>query len=55
MNNLLEFAVEAHRGLGRWNEWSFLKADVSITGAIWAVKGQPDVLKDVQLEAEGLS
>jgi hypothetical protein len=30
---------------------SFVKADVSITGAIWAVKGQPDLLKDVQLEA----
>jgi hypothetical protein len=52
MNDLLEFAVEAHGGLGRWNQLSFVKADVSITGAIWAVKGQPDVLKDVQLEAK---
>jgi hypothetical protein len=52
MNDLLKLAVEAHGGLGRWNQLSFVKADASITGAIWAVKGQPDVLKDVQLEAK---
>jgi hypothetical protein len=51
MNDLLKLAVEAHGGLGRWNQLSFVKANVSITGAIWAVKGQPDVLKDVQIEA----
>ncbi len=32
---LLEFAVEAHGGLARWNEVSSVKIDVSITGAIW--------------------
>jgi len=47
----LKLAVEAHGGLGRWHQLSFVKADVSITGAIWTVKGRPDLLKDVQLEA----
>jgi len=46
MNDLLKLAVEAHGGLGHWNQLSFAKADVSITGAIWAVKGRPDLLKD---------
>jgi hypothetical protein len=44
MNDLLTFVVKAHGGLGRWNQLSFVKANVSITGAIWAVKCQPDVL-----------
>jgi hypothetical protein len=44
---LLDIAVEAHGGLARWNEVSSVEIDVSITGAIWYVKGQPDVLKDI--------
>ncbi len=47
MTELLDLAVEAHGGLARWNEVSSVKIDVSITGAIWYVKGQPDVLKDI--------
>ena len=49
---LLEFAVEAHGGLARWNEVSSVTIDVSITGAIWWAKGQPDVLKDVVMVAD---
>ena len=49
---LLEIAVEAHGGLARWNEVSSVKIDVSITGAIWYVKGQPDVLKDIVMVAD---
>jgi hypothetical protein len=44
---LLDLAVQAHGGLARWNAVSSVKIDVSITGAIWYVKGQPDVLKDI--------
>jgi hypothetical protein len=47
--DLLELAVEAHGGMTRWNEVSALKVDLSITGAIWYVKGQPDVLKDISM------
>lgn len=47
MSNLLDIAVEAHGGLARWNEVSSVDIDVSITGAIWYVKGQPDVLRDI--------
>jgi len=44
---LLDVAIEAHGGLARWNKVSSIKIDVSITGAIWYVKGQPDVLRNI--------
>ena len=47
--DLLDEAVQAHGGLARWNQVSSVKIDVSITGAIWHVKGQPDVLKDIEM------
>jgi hypothetical protein len=52
MNNLLQVAVNAHGGLSRWNQLKRVKANLSITGAIFQVKGNSDVLKDVSIEAE---
>jgi hypothetical protein len=52
MNDLLQVAVDAHGGLSRWNQLKKVKASLSITGAIWQVKGKPDILKDVSIEAE---
>lgn len=52
MNDLLRFAVDAHGGLSRWNRLKTVKAGLSITGAIWHVKGKPNVLKDVTIEAQ---
>ena len=52
MNNLLETALEAHGGLGRWNELTEVRVEASITGGIWYVKGKPDVLKDVVMTAD---
>src|SRR6202049_1488446 len=52
MNDLLQVAVDAHGGLARWNRLKTVKASVSITGAIWQVKGKPDALKDISIEAE---
>ena len=49
---LLDIAVEAHGGLARWNEVSSIKINVSIGGAIWDVKGQPDVLKNIVMVAD---
>jgi hypothetical protein len=43
MNDLLQVAVNAHGGLERWNQLKTVKASVSITGAIWQLKGKPDV------------
>ena len=52
MPELLDIAVEAHGGLARWNEVSSVKIDLSITGAIWYVKRQADVLKDIVMAVD---
>src|SRR6202051_1145103 len=52
MNDLLQVAVDAHGGLSRWNQLKRVKASLSITGAIWQMKGKPDILKHVSIEAE---
>jgi hypothetical protein len=52
MDDLLKLAIEAHGGLERWRQLNEVRANVSITGALWHLKGQPDVLKNVQLVAQ---
>lgn len=52
MNELLSLAIKAHGGLDRWNKVRSVEATASITGAIWYVKGRPDVLKNVAVSAE---
>jgi hypothetical protein len=49
MDNLLKLAIEAHGGLERWRQFNLVRANTSITGALWHLKGQPDVLKNVIL------
>jgi hypothetical protein len=51
MNELLKLVVKTHGGLDRWNRLKTITASMSITGAIWYVKGRPDVLKDIVVEA----
>jgi hypothetical protein len=52
MNELLEIALKAHGGLERWRKVKSIQVDASITGAIWFVKGKPDVLNNVFITAE---
>ena len=52
MSELLDMAIKAHGGLERWNKVNSIRVNASITGAIWFVKGQPDVLKEVVITAE---
>jgi hypothetical protein len=52
MTELLKRAVHCHGGLARWEQLSTLAASMSITGAIWAPKGQPDALGDIRVEAQ---
>ena len=47
MNDLLKLAVEAHGGLDRWNQLKTLTANISVTGALWHLKGKPDILKGI--------
>ncbi len=50
MSDLLQLAVEAHGGLQRWNQLKTVTASMSSTGAIWHIKGRPNVLKDIVME-----
>jgi hypothetical protein len=52
MPELLDIAVEAHGGLDRWNAVSAVEIEVSITGAIWYVKSQPNVLENIVMVAD---
>jgi len=52
MGNLLKLAIEAHGGLEHWREFNVVRANASITGARWHLKGQLDVLKNVQVVAQ---
>jgi hypothetical protein len=38
MSDLLAFALEAHGGLPRWDEFKTLSAELSVDGAIWRIK-----------------
>jgi hypothetical protein len=51
-SDLLGTAMEAHGGLERWSEIGSVRAGASITGAVWHLKGRPDVLKDVIITAD---
>ncbi|MBD1385911.1 hypothetical protein IDJ75_11520 [Mucilaginibacter rigui] len=52
MNDLLELAIEAHGGMDRWNKIKSINAELSIGGAIWYVKGNPDVLQEITISAD---
>jgi hypothetical protein len=52
MNELLALAVEAHGGIDRWNRFKTIDAKLSLGGALWSFKQQPDLFKDVVFSAE---
>ena len=52
MNDLLKLAIEGHGGLRRWEQITRFRADASVTGTIWAIKGKPSPLDRVVLEGE---
>lgn len=49
MTDLVELAVAAHGGWGRWQTLKTLTAHVSIGGGLWHLKGWPDVFKDARV------
>lgn len=52
MSDLLDFAIAAHGGLERWNRFSRMRAEVTISGAIWDLKRQSGLLTDKVVELE---
>lgn len=55
MSELRDLVISAHGGIERWNKVNAIEGDMSITGALWARKGWPDVLKDIQVTADAKS
>ena len=52
MNDRLNLALEAHGDLKRWTQLTSVKASISITGELWQLKAQPEVLKHVVVDAQ---
>ena len=52
MNDLLNFAIEAHGGLKRWSRVEAVTMAASVSGAIWRDKSKIDYLKNVILKVE---
>jgi hypothetical protein len=52
MTPLLQLAIDAHGGLERWNRIRTIVVSASITGAIWAVKGQANYLDDIVMRVD---
>jgi hypothetical protein len=48
MGDLLERGIRAHGGIERWDQVSRFRAETSITGGIWALKGKPGLLENQQ-------
>jgi hypothetical protein len=47
LTDLLEFAIDAHGGMDRWNQLNSVQGEFSIGGAIWGFKGVPGVFGDI--------
>ena len=52
MTPLLQIAIDAHGGLKRWAEIRTIIVSASITGAIWAIKGQADYLNNIVMRVD---
>jgi hypothetical protein len=49
MNNLLQFAIDAHGGFERWRRFDHVSAHLRNGGVLWPVKHQQGVLDDVRV------
>ncbi len=52
MTDLLVETLDAHGGLDRWKEVTNIHTHLSATGAVWALKGQPTLFSDVDVDVE---
>ena len=51
MSDILDFAINGHGGLDRWNRFTAITAHLSQGGALWGLKQQAGVLDEVQVTA----
>ncbi|QBQ99164.1 hypothetical protein [Paraburkholderia pallida] len=51
MSTLLEQAVQAHGGIDNWAKFRSVSAELDIGGAVWPLKGLPDMFQGIELAA----
>jgi hypothetical protein len=52
MSTLLEQAIRAHGGTENWARFRTVSASLDIGGAVWRLKGQPDLFQGIELAAD---
>ncbi len=52
MHELVEFAIEAHGGLARWQALRNIKINASIGGLLFDLKGQSETFKNIDIEVD---
>ncbi len=52
MTDLLDFVIEAHGGLARFESFRSLEADLVQGGVLWALKGKPTVLEHAHVKID---
>jgi hypothetical protein len=52
MSTLVDLAISAHGGMGRWERLSTVSAHLRVGGALWALKGKEGLMGDANFEAE---
>ena len=52
MNNLLQLTLEAHGGLERWKKFKKVGLHMMVSGVLWPLKRQDNVLSDSRIEVE---
>ena len=49
MNTLAKRTIEAHGGIKRWNELTSVTAHLDEDGALWGLKGHPEMLGETNV------
>lgn len=52
LNDLLAQAIHAHGGMAQWQQLRHVTAHIGVGGAIWQLKGWPDVLADAHVAVD---
>jgi hypothetical protein len=52
MNDLLDLAIAAHGGWDHWQHLSKLTASASVSGVLWALKGNEGIMDNVSFEVD---
>jgi hypothetical protein len=52
VSDLIDFVIDKHGGLQRWEQAEFVTAEVHVYGGFWGYKSQPDLLSHQSVTAD---